>query len=295
VDVEDLLLQSPNGVATWSQLRPYVSRERLAAAIGTGRVKRAGRGIYRIAASSPDYGIAAALHGTLSHLSAAQHHGLSLIRDPTQTCVTVGAGRSGVKPPKAVRVFYRNIPPEYVTGGVTDVVRTVLDCAGDCPVPDALAVADSALRYRKADRDDLLKAASQLRGPKSKRVQQIAQWADPRAASVMESALRGVLCEAGLTMFVPQFPIVISTGETWHPDLGHAASRTVIEADSVLNHGTATGSRSTPSDTTSSPRPATWSCGSRGGRSPVGRTGSSTWSGALSRGEAGLDLGDPAE
>lgn len=236
MDLEDLLLQSPNGVATWSQLRPHVTREQLAAAIGTGRVKRAGRGVYRIAASSPDYGVAAALHGTLSHLSAAQHHGLGLIRDPTKTYVTVRAGRSGVKATKDVRVFYRNIPAEHVTGGITDVIRTVLDCARDCRIPDALAVADSALRYGKADRDDLVKAAAQLRGPNSERVRSIVHWADPRAASVMESALRGLLCEAGLPIFEPQLPIVISTGETWHPDLGHATTRTVIEADSVLNH-----------------------------------------------------------
>lgn len=218
-------------------MQPYVSREQLAAAIGTGRVKRAGRGVFRVAAASPDYGIAAALHATLSHLSAAQQHGLSLIRDPTQTYVTVRANRGAVKATKNVRLFYRDIPREQVTDGVTDVIRTVLDCARDCPIPDALAVADSALRYRKADRDDLLKAASELRGPRSKRAKQIVQWADPRAASVMESALRGLLCEAGLPIFEPQFPIRVSSDEMWHPDLGHAASRVVIEADSVLNHG----------------------------------------------------------
>ena len=237
MDVEDLLHQAPDGVATWAQLRPYVSRQQLAAAVATGRVKRAGRGIYRIAASSPNYGIAAALHGTLSHLSAAQHHGLGLIRDPTQTFVTVRAGRSRIKPPEAVRVFDREIPPEHVTGGVTDVIRTVLDCARNCRIPDAFAVADNALRYGKADREDLVKAASQLRGPNSERVRSVVHWANPRAASVMESALRGLLCEAGLPIFEPQLPIEILTGETWHPDLGHAATGIAIEADSVLNHG----------------------------------------------------------
>jgi very-short-patch-repair endonuclease len=240
VDVEDLLLQAPNGVATWSQLRKYVTDEQITAALGTGRVKRAGRGVYRVAASSPDYGIAAALHGTLSHLSAAQHHGLGLIRVPTKTYVTVRAGRSGVKASKDVRVFYRDIPAQNVTGGVTDVIRTVLDCARDCPIPDALAVADSALRYHQTDRDELVKVASQLRGPNSERVRSIVNWADPRAASVMESALRGLLCQAGLPIFEPQFPIEISTGETWHPDLGHAGTGIAIEADSVLNHGTTT-------------------------------------------------------
>lgn len=237
MDVEDLLLQAPNGVATWSQLRKFVTERQIAAAVGTGRVTRAGRGVYRIAASSPDYGVAAVLRGTLSHLSAAQHHGLGLIRDPTRTYVTVRATRSRVSARDGVRIFYRDIPPEQIDGGVTSVVRTVLDCARDCSVPDALAVADSALRYRKADRDDLLKAASQMRGPKSKRVQRVVQWADPRAASVMESALRGLLCEAGLPIFQPQLPIEVSTGDVWHPDLGHPASRVVIEADSVLNHG----------------------------------------------------------
>ncbi|HEX6233244.1 MAG TPA: DUF559 domain-containing protein [Jiangellaceae bacterium] len=116
----------------------------------------------------------------------------------------------------------------------------MLDCARDCPIPDALAVADSTLRYHKADRDDLVKAAAELRGPKSGRVRTVVHWADERPASVMESALRGPLCAAGWPIFEPQFPIKVSTGDIWHPDLGHAASRVVIEADSVLNHGTTT-------------------------------------------------------
>lgn len=237
MDVADLLYQAPNGVATWSQLKPYVTERQLAVAIGTGRVKQAGRGVYRLSWAPPDYGIAAALRGTLSHLSAARHHGLGMIRDPAETYVTVRANRSGLKAPKGVRVFYRDIPPERGKGGVTDVVRTVLDCARDCPIPDALAVADSALRDLRLDRGELLEAAAVLRGHGCRRARQVVHWADARAASVMESALRGLLCEVGLDIFEPQFPIRISTGETWHPDLGHAATRTVIEADSVLNHG----------------------------------------------------------
>jgi very-short-patch-repair endonuclease len=236
VDVADLLYQAPNGVATWSQLKPYVTERQLAIAMGSGRVERAGRGVYRLSWAPPDYGIVAALRGTLSHLSAARHHGLSLIRDPAETYVTVRANRSGLKAPKGVRVFYRDIPPERRSGDVTDIVRTVLDCARDCPIPDALAVADSALRDNRLDRGELLEAAALLRGHGCRRARQIVQWADARAASVMESALRGLLCEAGLAIFEPQFPIEISTGDVLHSDLGHATTRTVIEADSVLNH-----------------------------------------------------------
>ena len=236
MDVADLLYQAPNAVATWSQLKPHVTERQLAIAMGSGRVERAGRGVYRLSWATPDYGIAAALRGTLSHLSAARHHGLSLIRDPAETYVTVRANRSGLKAPKGVRVFYRDIPPERRSGDVTDIVRTVLDCARDCPIPDALAVADSALRDNRLDHGELLEAAALLRGHGCRRVRQIVQWADARAASVMESALRGLLCEAGLPIFEPQLPIKISTGDVWHPDLGHEASRTVIEADSVLNH-----------------------------------------------------------
>ncbi|HEX5996493.1 MAG TPA: hypothetical protein VFY84_15240 [Jiangellales bacterium] len=240
MNVADLLYQAPNGVATWAQLKPYVTERQLAAAIGSGHVKRVGHGVYRLSWGQPDYGIAAALRGTLSHLSAARHHGLSLIRDPAETYVTVRPNRSGIKPPKDVRVFYRNIPPERTSGGVTDLVRTVLDCARDCPIPDALAIADSALRDFRLDHGELRAAAARLRGRHCQRVRQIVEWADPRAASVMESALRGLLCEAGLPIFEPQLPIKVSNGETWHPDLGHAASRTVIEAESLLNHGAPT-------------------------------------------------------
>lgn len=222
---------------TWTQLRRHVTANELAAAIGRGRVVKEGRGIYRLTASPASHAKAAQLRGTVSHLSAAEHWGLDLLKDLDTTHVTVDAHRGRVKAPDGVRIYYRTIPTQRRTNGVTDVVRTVLDCARDCALPDALAVADSALNHGKTTQDELISAAAQARGPHIRRVRQVVSWADGRVASAMESALRGVLCDAGLTDFQPQVPIKDSRGDLRHADLGSLKDRVLIEADSFLNHG----------------------------------------------------------
>jgi hypothetical protein len=54
-----------------------------------------------------------------------------------------------------------------VADGVTDPVRTVIDCARDLPFDEALAVADSALRSGKVGPDALRQAAA--RSPRTGR------------------------------------------------------------------------------------------------------------------------------
>jgi very-short-patch-repair endonuclease len=64
----------------------------------------------------------------------------------------------------------------------------------------------------------------------------VAEHADRRAANAFESALRGVLIEAGLTGFVPQVQIPLSDRMV-RVDLADQARRIVIEADSYQFHG----------------------------------------------------------
>jgi very-short-patch-repair endonuclease len=237
VNVERLLRESRNRAATWTELRPFVSQHELAAAIGRGRVVHDGSGTYRLASTPIRYGHATRVRGTLSHLSAAQHWHLPTLADVTETHVTVDPNRSRLKVQSGVRIYYRRIPDEHVVGGVTSVIRTLLDCAQDLPLPDALSVLDGALIRKDVKKQDLVDAAELLRGIHATKVQRIVGWADERAASPMESALRGVLLDAGITSFEPQFPVKISTGAILHADLGDPESRILIEADSVLAHG----------------------------------------------------------
>jgi very-short-patch-repair endonuclease len=237
VNPRDLFRESANGVLTWAELRPHITKTRLLALVRTRQIVDDGGGTYRLAAVAPRYGIAIRLRGTLSHASAAEHWRLPLLRDPTETHVTVDPSRSRVKRDDKVRVYFRELPDGDVVDGVTSITRTLLDCARDLPLPDAMSIIDGALRDKGIIKDDLIDAAHRLRGPHCKKVQQIVSWGDDRAASVMESGLRGVLLTAGITQFEPQFPVRISNGMTYHADLGDATSRILIEADSFLNHG----------------------------------------------------------
>lgn len=153
----------------------------------------------------------------------------------SQVHVTVDPRRSRVRAGENVKLYYRTLTDTDRDVGITGIGRTVVDCARDLSTPDALVVADSALRSRKVTKRDLVAAAAQLRNQRSAHARRVIGWADARAASVMESMLRGVLLEAGITGFVPQFPVA---GR--HADLGHRETRVLIEADSFPWHGSET-------------------------------------------------------
>lgn len=82
---------------------------------------------------------------------------------------------------------------------VTSAVDTVLDCALELPLVEAVVVADSALRAGACTLGQLRRSAEARRGDVgSGRLRRVLRWCDPRSESVLESALRVVLCEAGL-------------------------------------------------------------------------------------------------
>lgn len=114
------------------------------------------------------------------------------------------------------------------TGLTTSPLATVLLCAQDLPFPDALSVADSALRHGDLTRDELRSAA---RTPRQRRV---AEYADGRAANPFESSLRAIAIEEGLGV-VPQYEIR-ARGLVIHPDLVDPIAGVVIEAESWEFH-----------------------------------------------------------
>lgn len=112
----------------------------------------------------------------------------------------------------------------------------MLDCARTLPFGEAVAIADSALRLELVGLSELLAAAQSLRGAGRSRVLRVARVADPRAASALESLLRAILIEAGITGFVPQL-VISMDGFFARVDLGDAVLRIVLEADSFEHHG----------------------------------------------------------
>ena len=122
---------------------------------------------------------------------------------------------------------------------MTVPVRTVVDCARTLPFAEALAVADSALRSRRVDPEELGRAAAAAVGPGSTAVRRVARHADARAANPFESVLRARTLEEGFDL-VPQ--LVVSDGGLFAVvDLGSDELRLAVEADGFEHHGTRRG------------------------------------------------------
>lgn len=93
--------------------------------------------------------------------------------------------------------------------GVTTPLDTVLQCAARLPFPEALSVADSALRSGAVGPDTLRNAADVYHGIGRSRVRRVAVTADGRAANPFESGLRAIVLDAGLTNLAVQHRIAV--------------------------------------------------------------------------------------
>lgn len=224
-------LERLGGVATTERLLGLTTPARLRAAWLTGAVVRIRRGIYALPGAERAVAAAARLGGIVSHLSAAQLHGWEVAFPPTCPWVTVPRNRE-VRERRGSLVFWADLDDER--GPVTSPLRTVLDCGRRLAPGPALAVADSALRHRAVDRDELEVAAAGVRGKGAAKVRWIAAHADGRAFNPFESMLRELALRAGLDV-VPQQPVALP-GRTVHPDLVDVRRRLVLEADSWEFH-----------------------------------------------------------
>jgi very-short-patch-repair endonuclease len=214
-----------------------VSQGQLARLVGAGALRYDGRGTYRLKTAPVRYAIAKQLRGVVSHRSAAAHWGMRLAEPLELTEITVDPRRRRVNPPpEGVKVYQRIIGADEHDGSVTSPVRTIVDCARDLDIPDALVIADAAVRSGKAELDELAAAAAKLHGRGSARARRVIGWIDATSQSVLESVTRGVLLDGGITGFVPQFPVKISTGLVFHADLGNEEARLLVEAGSMLAH-----------------------------------------------------------
>lgn len=92
---------------------------------------------------------------------------------------------------------------------VTSFERTVVDCMRAAPFPEALAIADGALRLRdwpQAHLVDLTERHGAYR-PGIRQARRVARYADARAESGGESVARGVMIEEGFA--VPDLQTVL--------------------------------------------------------------------------------------
>lgn len=176
--------------------------------------------------------------------TAAALYGWDLLVEPTRTVeVAVAHGRSHVRRRGVLVVRRRGVSccpvvalEETEPLSLTSPVDTVVDCALTLPELDAVVLCDSALRAGSVTPEELALAAAQLPGRRdAARVRRVLAGSDARSGSVLESALRWRLQQAGL---VPQTQHVIASGgrHVLRADLAFPAARLVVEVDGAKWH-----------------------------------------------------------
>lgn len=226
------VLRRAGGVARTADLLALVPRAALRAAVRRGEVVHVGRGRYALPTAARARRAAAEVDGYVCLLSAAAHRGWGIAREPERPQVAVPRHRDDPGPLGVdVEVHRWSLPLSDVDAVATGALRTVLDCARELPLADALAAADSALRSGDVTREALCDAAAGA----PPHVRRVLDLADPRASGPLESVLRAIAVEEGWDV-VPQWAVTVA-GTTYHPDLADPFRGVVLEADSFAWHG----------------------------------------------------------
>ena len=269
MDVADAL-SSLGGTARWTELREHVSQRAIERAVRDKEIVRIGRGVYRLSnlpqpESNPP--------GVYSHVTAAEIWELGVLYKTKITHITVPRSRR-LDAPANTKVHYADLPPDATDGRATRPFQTVLDCARTCRFDEALAIADTAVRVRMITKPALIEAAARLRGAGSPQARRVAKLCDERSHSPLESALRALLIEAGLTFFELQYVARAANRQVLAKvDLGDPHTGVLLEADSFLSTAIEANSSGMPVGTTSLLRTVSSSCASRTSTSSATRTG----------------------
>jgi very-short-patch-repair endonuclease len=221
-----------------------VSRRQLRTAVSAARLERLRRGVYGIPAEHDRLAAAQlATTGVVSHTSAAKHLGIGLAFDDPDVHLTFprNYGRGAQRWAVSHRSDLRDDEIEHVAGlRCTTAIRTVIDLAGQLPVAEAVAAADSALREGRVTLAELESAvaATRPRAPGSKRVRRVLELVDPKAGSVLESLLRVLLVLHGLAPEHTQYVVRDRRGGyLLRADFVWTTARLVVEADGYEHHG----------------------------------------------------------
>ena len=127
--------------------------------------------------------------------------------------------RCGVRPTPGIPTFARGT----VHGiHVTSPEQTVVDCLCTAPFPQALAIADAALRFLGISPDELGQLVRRYGGRKRgvRGALRVASYADARSQSGGESIARGVMIQEGFVVPDLQvaFPDVLEPWQTFYVD-----------------------------------------------------------------------------
>lgn len=209
--------------------------------------EKPGRGLHLLSAGVPDLGYLAEVRAALlmigrqaaaSRRCAAVLWGLDMAVEPQKVEVDVVPTRSRVdRPGVDVRRRCLGEVVELGVGGtapvrVTGRLRTVLDCAAELPLAEAVVIADSALR-RGLRLEDLQRAAAlRTSCAAAEQVRRVVRWADASSGSVLESLLRCLLAQHGI--LVPRTQLIVTDEDgvfLGRVDFAWPAQRLIVETD----------------------------------------------------------------
>lgn len=219
-------LRRLGGVSDSKTLIAAVGVREFRLALREGHIVKAGPNRYVLPGGKERLEAAARVAGSLSHVSAAQHHGWKVKRPPEKIQVVVPRGRRlSTERREGLEIFHGPID-----GIVTDKVRTVIDCARLLPFDEALGIADSALRDPAVTMEALLEAARASPRTGRSRVLRVLKYADPGAANTFETSLRALCIEAGFNVETQ-----VKIGHAFC-DVADRTRRVAIEGDSYRYH-----------------------------------------------------------
>jgi hypothetical protein len=198
-------------------------------ALSTGRIERVRSGVYAPAAAVATQHAAAivrlrraaaavSVRNSLlvpSHCAATALHGLDLLDIPDRPCATVARGYTGDV--SGVHLHRTALVPQHVQSlgrlRVTTASRSVLDVAREAGVEPGLVAADSALRLGRTSVRHLHAALAIVGSwPGGSTARRVAELADGRAESALESLSRLRILGAGLPAPVPQTELIDQRG-----------------------------------------------------------------------------------
>ena len=180
----------------------------------------------------------------ISHETAAQVHGLDLLKEPSsRVTITRARGGPGSKSGKrGVYVHTAALPADHVGGrlgvAATTVPRTVIDLARALDFRSGLVVADSALHQHLTSKSELCDVlAACRRWPGASKAAAVVEFANGLAESVLESLARAVFRDLGLPEPELQVEIRDSDGQfIGRVDFLWRQFRTIAEVDGALKY-----------------------------------------------------------
>lgn len=261
VDDWERLLARQQGMATRRQLDGAgLSRRHLERLVAARDLVRTGGGLYRLSdrpqrsrrlvtADRVDPAFVADVRAELlvraegalaARTTAAVLWAMDMSSEPTRIELDVPRGASAASSSSCSVRSARRVPavlwrpvPGAAPLRVMPPEQTVLACAAELPLDQAVAIADSALRRRRCTLDGLRSALRSRAGlAQAAQVAAVLRWCDPRCGSVLESLLRVQLGSAGLplphTQYLLRDPV---TGREQRVDFAWPAARLVVGVD----------------------------------------------------------------